>query len=115
MKKTTLMAAAALATTLLAGNALAEDFTACTKDGKTATFSADIMGSVEGIPSLSQIVREAWIQTAAQTDSSNIADSFDLFSQYRKAATRGRKLSADAGMDHIIPPVAKGAPGSCAP
>jgi len=112
MNKANIAAPVVFALTLVAGTAMAEDFVACTKDGKTATLSGDVTGSVKGDPSLSEVIRKAWIQTAAQTDGPEIINANEIFAMRVGLALQGRE-SKDAGMENIAAPVVTGEPGSC--
>lgn len=128
------MAGGVLTLGLMFMNAAAgtETFSACTKDGQTASVEVDLIGSVTGKPSLSDVASFAWGKTASEMDGAQVASEagFSVFKKNLYEALDGREISIPLGNENIDreslqldplsgmmqvmgPPAVTGAPGSC--
>lgn len=110
---------AAIATSLVAGfaaTAMAEEttFTACTKDGQTATLVADVSGGVPGGPTLKEVVAKAWTETAKDLSGMGLMkQGYPIFVGKIMNAAGTDVLTDDAALTIIAAPTI-GAP-SCTP
>lgn len=94
MKKLSTLTAFALAGALATGTVLAEEvtLTACTKDGKTATIHADMTGGYKGGPTLEELSRQAFKESARMMDSHDVASNkgkLDFLITLLRIDTRG--------------------------
>ena len=113
MKKAHFATALALGALFAASAASAEEFSACTIDGKTATFSADVTGSLKGEPPLSDIVRQAWQDAAGELYGSEIRYALDIFSELLSRALDSRDIAEDIDLTKVTNPIVTGETNSC--
>ncbi len=92
-----------------------ETFSACTKDARTGTFTAKLYGGTIDKPSLSEVVKKVWNESAADLETGDFGTevpetvvSYNLYSEMG-----GRQVSRRTDFEIIDGPKVTGEPGSC--
>lgn len=118
MNKLSLTGGVILAASVMTGFANAEEITfkSCTADGHSTELTVDLKGGVEGNPSLADVVRKSFDETARGMSAAqlrkNDPGAIELQTKIEKAL-ENRKVSEDTSISESGNRLVIGEPNSC--